>query len=142
GRLTDAARFAYFGLDEPPKEAVTGFAPGDPVDRRVRVVIAPGPGAEVVEAIVDVNARAVESFREVPEMRPALLFEESYGAIVALRDNPEWQAALARRGITDQTKVQIDPWPAGDFRPAPQEGGRVTPPPPCHREHHDHHRHP
>src|SRR5262249_56564158 len=58
GRLTDAARFAYFGLDEPPKEAVTGFAPGDPVDRRVRVVIAPGPGAEVVEAVGGGNAPA------------------------------------------------------------------------------------
>jgi primary-amine oxidase len=124
--LTDAARFAYFGLEEPPKGVVTGFAPGDPVERRVRVVIVPGPGAEVVEAVVDVNARAVESFREVPEMRPALLFEESYGAIVALRENAEWQAALARRGITDQTKVQIDPWPAGNFGLAHEEGRRIT----------------
>ncbi len=126
GRLTDAARFAYFGLEEPPKDVVTGFAPGDPVDRRVRVVIVPGPGAEVVEAVVDVNARAVESFREVPEMRPALLFEESYGAILALRENAEWQAALARRGITDQSKVQIDPWPAGNFGLAHEEGRRIT----------------
>jgi primary-amine oxidase len=124
GRLTDAARFAYFGLEEPPKNVVTGFAPGDPVDRRVRVVIVPGPGAEVVEAVV--NARAVESFREVPEMRPALLFEESYGAIVALRENAEWRAALARRGITDQSKVQIDPWPAGNFGLAHEEGRRIT----------------
>ncbi|HYV60952.1 MAG TPA: primary-amine oxidase [Acidimicrobiia bacterium] len=126
GRLTEAARFAYFGLDEPPKETVAGFAPGDPVDRRVRVVIVPGPGAEVVEAVVDANARAVESFREVPETRPALLFEESYGAIVALRENAEWQAALARRGITDQTKVQIDPWPAGNFGLAHEDGRRIS----------------
>ena len=39
GRLTDAALFAYFGLDEPSKEAVAGFTAGDPVERRVRIVV-------------------------------------------------------------------------------------------------------
>ena len=126
GRLTDAARFAYFGLDEPPKEAVTDFAPGDAVERRVRVVIVPGPAADVVETVVDVNARAVESWREVSDTRPALLFEESLGAIVALTENAEWQAALARRGLTDQSKIQIDPWPAGNFGLAHEDERRIS----------------
>ena len=126
GWLTDAARFAYFGLDEPPKEVVTGFAPGAPVDRRVRVVIVPGPAADVVEAVVDVGNRAVQSWREVPGMRPAMLFEESMNAIVALNRSPDWQAALARRGITDPSKVQIDPWPAGNFGLAHEDGRRIS----------------
>jgi primary-amine oxidase len=126
GRLTDAARFAYFGLDEPTKDAVTGFAAGDPLERRVRVVIVPGPTADVVEAVVDIGGRAVESWREVPGMRPAMLFEESFNAIVALNESHEWQAALARRGITDQSKVQIDPWPPGNFGLAHEEERRIS----------------
>jgi primary-amine oxidase len=125
-RLTGAARFAYFGLDEPPKAEVATFADGDPMERRVRVVIVPGPAADVVEAVVDVGARAVLSWREVPDARPALLFEESFKAIVALNEHAGWQAALARRGITDQTRVQIDPWPAGNFGLAMEEGRRIS----------------
>src|SRR2546426_39153 len=98
-RLTNAAPFAYFRLDEPPKAEVATFADGDPLERRVRVVIVPGPAADVVEAVVDVGARAVLSWREVPDARPALLFEESFKAIVALNEHAGWQAALARRGI-------------------------------------------
>ena len=117
GRLTDAALFAYFGLDEPSKQVVVGFTAGDPVERRVRVVIVPGPAADVVEAVVDVGRRALVSWRDVPGVRPGLLYGESFNAIVALHEHPEWQAALARRGITDLTRVQIDPWPAGQLRP-------------------------
>ncbi len=125
-RLTDAARFAYFGLEEPPKDMVTAFAAGSPVERRVRVVIVPGPAADVVEAVVDVGRQALVSWRDVPGMRPALLYEEAFNAIVALNEHPEWQAALARRGITDLTRVQIDPWPAGNFGLAHEDGRRIS----------------
>ena len=125
-RMADAALFAYFGLEEPSKEAVAGFTAGDAVDRRVRVVIVPGPAADVVEAVVEVGRGAVESWREVPGVRPALLYGESFNAIVALHEHPEWQAALARRGITDLTRVQIDPWPAGNFGLSHEEGRRIS----------------
>ena len=45
-RVPDDALFAYFALDEPSKDAVAGFTAGDPVDRRVRVVVVPGPAAQ------------------------------------------------------------------------------------------------
>lgn len=107
GRLTDAARFAYVGLLEPDKAA--------PTVRRVRAVIVPGPEADVIEAEVDPADGSVTAWVELTDLRPALLFEESLGAIVALRAHPDWIAALARRGITDPEQVQIDPWPPGSF---------------------------
>src|SRR5437588_44636 len=125
-RVPDAALFAYFGLDEPSKDAVAGFTAGHPVDRRVRVVVVPGPAADVVEAVIDVGRRAVVSWHEVPGVRPALLYGESFNAIVALHEHPEWKAALARRGITDLTRVQIDPWPAGNFGLSHEEGRRIS----------------
>src|SRR4051794_39297492 len=80
GRLTDGALFAYFGLDEPSKEVVAGFTAGDSVDRRVRVVIVPAPAADVVEAVVDVGRRVLVSWLDVPGVRPALLYGESFNA--------------------------------------------------------------
>ena len=53
GRLGEGARFASITLAEPAKAAVLAHAPGDPVERRVRLTIAPGPGAGVIEAEVD-----------------------------------------------------------------------------------------
>ncbi|HEY7948379.1 MAG TPA: primary-amine oxidase [Acidimicrobiales bacterium] len=114
-RFTDAWRFAYVGLEEPPKASVRGFTAGDPVDRLVRMIMVTGPTAHVIEIVVSVTTGDVRSFVEVEGMRPGLLFEESLMAVVALKDHPEWQAAMRRRGIEDLDSVQIDPWPAGSF---------------------------
>ncbi len=126
GRLSEAARFAYVGLEEPEKEALAAFAGGAAVPRRVRLVVVPGPQASVIEVVVDLTAGAVDSWEERAETRPALLFEESMFAIIACKEHPDWQAAMRRRGITDWDKVQTDPWPAGNFGIAHEDDRRIT----------------
>ena len=71
------------------------------------------------------DGRIVE-WVEQDGVRPALLFEESFNAIIALHEHPGWQAAMATRGITDLDQVQIDPWPTGNFGVAAEEGRRVV----------------
>ena len=115
GRLTDDARFAYVGLNEPDKESVRSFNPGDPVDRELRLVIVTDPASKLVEAVVSVTSGEVLSWDELEDLRPSLLFEESVRAIEAVRADPTWRAAMKKRGIDDFDKVQIDPWPAGSF---------------------------
>ena len=100
-RFADSWRFAYVGLEEPPKASVRGFTAGDPVDRLVRTIIVAVPEAHVIEIVVSVTTGDVRSFVDVPGMRPGLLFEESLIAIIALKENAEWQAAMRRRGIED-----------------------------------------
>ena len=39
GLVGERTRFAYLGLEEPPKAEVLAFREGDPVDRRVRAVL-------------------------------------------------------------------------------------------------------
>jgi primary-amine oxidase len=119
GRTGDAARFATVALAEPPKG-------DDGAERCARLVVVPGPDAEVVEAIVAVATGELRSWKAVPGMRPGLLFEEAFGAIVALQDHPDWLAAMARRGIEDMEKVQIDPWPTGNFGLPVEEGRRLA----------------
>lgn len=54
--------------------------------------------------------------------RPSL-FTEALQAIADVKADPDWQAAMRRRGIEDLDLVQIDPWPAGSFG-SPHEAGR------------------
>jgi primary-amine oxidase len=124
-RVHPDARFAYIGLEEPPKEDVRSFAPGDPVERRVRLVVVPGPEANLLEVVVSIPSKEIRSLVEKEDLRPGLLFEESFAAIVALNDDPKWQAAMRRRGIKDMDTVQIDPWPAGSFGEVHENGRRI-----------------
>jgi len=43
-----------------------------------------------------------------------------------VREHPEWQAAMRRRGIEDLDRVQIDPWPAGSFDSPHEDGRRIS----------------
>ena len=124
----DALRFAYMGLCDPPKDLVRAFDRGEKVDvdRRVRVVLLQGPVADVTEVIVSVTRGEVDRWEAVPDVRPPLQMEESIHVLAALHEHPEWNAALDRRGIVDRSLVQIDPWPAGTFGLAHEEGRRIT----------------
>ena len=121
-------RFAYVGLCDPPKEVVRAVDRGEvvEVDRRLRLVLLQGPEANVVEVTVSVTRRAIDSWVEVPDARPPLQMEEAILVLAALWENPDWNAALDRRGIVDKSLVQIDPWPAGTFGLAHEENRRIT----------------
>jgi primary-amine oxidase len=113
--VPDGALFAHLVLDEPDKAVVAAWRPGDAIDRQVRALIVPGPGLEVIEAVVSLARGEVCELRTVAGMRPALLMTEAINAIFTTKAHPDYIAALARRGVTDLDNVQIDPWPAGVF---------------------------
>ena len=126
GELPDGAAVVHIVLDEPDKAVVGAWASGDPVDRRVRALVVPGPELTMVELVVSVTERRVVERAVIEGMRPALLFGESFGAVLACIGNADYVAALARRGITDLDGVQIDPWPAGVFGYEAEEGRRIA----------------
>ncbi len=126
GRVDETALFSMVTLEEPSKQAVLDFRPGDPVERRARAVVLPGPEAAVAEVVVALPGGEVEAWIERDAVRPALLFDDSYRSILALKDDPDWQAAMHKRGITDFDQVQIDPWPTGNFANPVEEGRRIV----------------
>ena len=126
GRLDETALFAMVTLVEPDRGQLSGYAEGRPVPRRARLVVLPRPDASVVEATVTLPDGEVVEWVERDGVRPALLFDDSYRSILALKADPRWQAAMYERGITDLDKVQIDPWPTGNFENPDEEGRRVT----------------
>ena len=123
-RFSEETRFAYIGLAEPTREEVRAWSPGRPLDRRVRLMLVPGPQAHILDAVVALASGEIV-VTEVDDVRPGLLFEESFAAIVAVQQSAEWQAAMRRRGIEDLETVQIDPWPAGSFGLAHEDGRRI-----------------
>ncbi|HEY3832668.1 MAG TPA: primary-amine oxidase [Acidimicrobiia bacterium] len=126
GRLSDAALFAHVVLQEPNKEWLAAWQPGDAHDRLVRVQIVPGAELDLVEALVSVTRRELVEWQDIVGMRPTLLMHEAANAIFTTKEHPEYLAALARRGITDIDNVQIDPWPAGTFGYEAEEGRRIS----------------
>ncbi|HEY2214675.1 MAG TPA: primary-amine oxidase [Acidimicrobiales bacterium] len=124
----EALRFAYVGLFDPPKDLVRAFDRGESVtvDRRVRMVLLQGPEANVYEVVVSVTRAVVDSWVEVRDVRPGLQMEEAIHILAALYDHPDWVAALERRGVTDRSLVQIDPWPAGAFGSEHESGRRIS----------------
>src|SRR5258705_13927258 len=69
-------------LDEPTKSELSNGA-----ERRAAITVVPGPGTGVREAIVSLTHDKVVSIDDVPDVRPALLFEDALNAIFALADN-------------------------------------------------------
>jgi primary-amine oxidase len=126
GELPDGAAIAHIVLEEPTKEALAAWQPRRPVERQVRALVVPGPELTMVELVVSITERRVVDREVIEGVRPALLMGESFGAIIACHGSDEYRAALARRGITDVDQVQIDPWPAGVFGYAAEEGRRIA----------------
>jgi primary-amine oxidase len=130
--------FAHLRLREPDKAVVLAHDAGAQVDREVEVLLVPPGRLEAIDVVVSVTANEVRSWTVHEGMRPALLFGESFAAIVGVKEHPEWQAALRRRGIDDFDKVQIDPWPAGSFGVEHEDGRRISRCIAYYRDEHDH----
>lgn len=126
GELPPGATVVHVILIEPPKAQLATWGEGDPVERNVKVLVVPGPRLEMVECVVSVTSGELTDRRVIGGMRPALLFGESFRVMVACTEHPDYLAALARRGITDLSLVQIDPWPAGSFGYEVEDGRRLA----------------
>ncbi len=101
GRLTEGALFASIVLHEPAKDVLARWKPGDPVERRVRAVLVPGSG---VRRRRGGRRRGRGRDRGVGRGRRDAAHAPHARSRAGDRHDhrriPEYQAALARRGIT------------------------------------------
>ncbi len=114
--LADSVRFSAVELHEPAKADVLAWdADPDhpPVAREAFVILMDRAGGEVHEAIVSLTDQSVTSMTLIPGVQPRVMLEEFVECEEMLKANPEFLAALARRGITDPSLLMVDPWSAG-----------------------------
>ena len=115
GLLSEQVKFAYYGLDEPSKDDVLA---GASRERRLRAFLlnaATGESADVVVSLTE--RRVVSEYKLDPATDGQLpVIDADFGLVEELvRADPDWRAAMARRGLTDMAKVRICPITAGAF---------------------------
>ena len=141
GLLGDAVRFAYYGLEEPPKEDVlagpdggTGphFAPGTggPMpDRRLRAFLIDVVTGESADVVLSLTQRKVISSRTLDPLtdgRVPILNQDFALAEEIVHADPDWRAAMARRGLTDVSKIRACPLTAGSYGVADEQARRMV----------------
>jgi primary-amine oxidase len=107
-------RVVYCVLEEPPKAEVLGWD-GRTVARQALCVLYERPARMTWLVTVSLDEQEVASRVPVPGAQPPILAEEWLSNSRQIRADAGFRAAMAKRGITDMSQVQIDPWPASNF---------------------------
>ncbi len=121
---SEQIRFVMVKLHEPAPEAALFYKPGDVVPREVFLSLLDKAEGAAYEAIVNLTEERVSSWKRV-EGQPGFILEEFLACEDAIKADPRFREALARRGITDLARVYIDPWSAGHYGDPEEDAHRV-----------------
>jgi primary-amine oxidase len=124
--LGPRTRVVSIALQEPPKETVLAHRPGDALERAAAIVLMDGAEGKTYEAVVSLTRKDVVAWRHVPGVQPSIVLDEFFECEAAVRADPRWQEALRKRGVTDFSLTMVDPWSAGNFGFADDEGRRLS----------------
>ena len=94
--------------------------------RQAFVTLLDRASGDVFEAVVALSAGDVVSWTHVPGVQPGMTSAELGEATELVKRDPDFQAALAKRGVTDMSLVAIDCWPNGNFGFAEDNSRRLT----------------
>src|SRR6185437_9758269 len=125
-QLGDRVRFASISLHEPPKSAVLAFPFEGPVEREAFVVLFDRDNGQTYEATVSLTRDAVTSWEHIPEAQPSIMLDEFLECEQACKADPQWQAAMRKRGIVDFDLCMVDPWSAGNIGLEAERGRRLS----------------
>ncbi|HEY1338334.1 MAG TPA: hypothetical protein VGF59_12525, partial [Bryobacteraceae bacterium] len=123
GKFPGGGRFSTLTLQEPPKDLVLRNAAAP---RRAFAVIYDPANNRTFEAVADLGAAKVESWREVQGVQPAIGAEDSGIADGIVRSDPRWRAALRARGINNPDRIVTEAWAAGYFGLPGTAGPRIV----------------
>lgn len=124
GHLDGDTQFQIVTLKEPDKDLVLTWSPGQAMPRAAFAIVRQGDKA--YEALVDIAARRLVSWQEVVNAQTSWL-EEEYGSMDdVVMANPEFVAAMQRRGIEDFSLLDCETLPPGYFGTEEQQGRRIA----------------
>jgi primary-amine oxidase len=122
GHAPGGARFHFLSLDEPAKDAILKHAT---VPRRAFAVIYNRSTNRLGEAIADLTAGKLVSWKEVPGAQPPIGEGDSGIADRVVRSDPRWREAMRARNL-NPNEVFTVAWPAGYFGLPGEDGQRVA----------------
>ncbi len=109
GHLTGKTLFSSVLLREPAKDKVLAWKNGDSIPREADVILE--DGGATIEARVDIVARKLEFFKQVPGMQAPITAAEIDTMVAVANKDPRVIAALKHHGVTDLTGVRCEPIP-------------------------------
>jgi len=126
GHLDATTRFSIVQLAEPDKALAWAWESehaGEAAPRAATAVVR--QGAESFEALVDLAGRRLVSWQKIEGAQPNWLGEEIFGIGDLVKSNPDFIAAMKKRGYDDLTF--IDCWSVGPgyFGTEEQRGRRI-----------------
>jgi primary-amine oxidase len=126
GGLDETAWFETITLDEPSKAELARHRGGESPPRRAYVCCYEPSTNRTFNGIVDLAARKLERWAHVPGAQARIVTDEFVEGGRIAKEDEAFRAALAGRGITDVSKVLVEPWAAGDFGIASEKGERIA----------------
>jgi len=126
GLLAEPVRFAYYGLEEAAKDEVLAGAPGD---RRLRAFLVNTGSGESTDVVVSPHHGKVVSARTLDPAGTARCrsLESDFVRVDEItKADPDWRAAMARRGYHDVSKIRTAPITAGAYGPAEDDRRRMV----------------
>jgi primary-amine oxidase len=124
--LSKKVRFSTVTLNEPPKEVVLSFKPGDTINREAFMILLDNETGMTYEAIVSLTQEAVTDWKHIPDVQPPIMLDEFIECENAVKACPEFQEALRKRGIDNPDLVMVDPWSAGNYGIEDEKGMRLS----------------
>ncbi len=124
GKIDESSRFSLITLYSPPKSEVLSWQEGKLYSRRALAVVKHGP--KTFEAIVDLKAGNLDSWKEVSGVQPMLLEEELFGVAEIVQSDPRWREAMRRRGFKSFETVICMPLSAGYLGDSSETGKRLV----------------
>lgn len=121
--LTRDHLFVFTLLDEPSKEALAAWSPGDPIDRAARITVWDRAEGLLIESVVGLDG-TVRRWDPQPGQKAALLGPEAEACLAAAKSDPRVIEGLRRRGIASVDEVHMETWPFGIDVPAHLDDGR------------------
>ncbi len=112
GPASGDLRFVSVNLLEPQKAELQNGAVGD---RRAFIIVIDLEARRVLEALASLRDETLLSCEERRGVQPGIIIEEFMMCEKTVKADPQWRAALLRRGITEFDKAIVDPWSAGAY---------------------------
>ena len=103
-------RFASIELHEPSKDVLRVLQPGAPLAREAIAVCWDRHTSQAYRAVVSLTGDSVVGWTALDGQQPNITVDEWHECDETLRADPALGAALARRGITDLSRVLTDLW--------------------------------
>ena len=117
--LKDSAVFCSVRLVEASKETLKNHQSRTPFERILRYDGFDYPELDKLDGGFSATANLTTGEVEVSRItngQAPIGFSDYMSAAKIAKEDPGWQAAMRKRGVTDFTHVQLDPWPAGGYQ--------------------------